>query len=37
MPGFARPSGVSNKDWRVYEVVNAALTDFEAKFKAMWA
>jgi len=36
-PGFVRPSGVSNKDWRVYEVVNEALMEFEVKFKAMWA
>jgi hypothetical protein len=35
--GFKRPSGVSDKDWRVYEVVDEALTEFHAKFKAMWA
>lgn len=34
---FRRPPGVSERDWRVYEVVNAVVVDFTAKFKAMWA
>jgi ATP-dependent RNA helicase DDX60 len=35
--GITRPLGVSNEDWRVYEVVNEALVEFNIKFKAMWA
>ncbi|KAL0960256.1 hypothetical protein HGRIS_011887 [Hohenbuehelia grisea] len=35
--GFKRPRGVSDSDWRVYEVLVGALTEFEAKFRAMWA
>jgi hypothetical protein len=32
-----RPPGVSNADWRVYEVVSAAREEFMLKFKAIWA
>ena len=35
--GFKRPSGVTERDWRVYEVVEAAASEFGAKFRAMWA
>jgi hypothetical protein len=34
---FKRPQGVGDADWRVYEVVDKALREFNAKFKAMWA
>lgn len=34
---FKRPKGVSDRDWKVYEVVNAVAEEFETKFKAMWA
>jgi hypothetical protein len=36
-PGITRPSRVNDADWRVYQVLNEALTEFDAKFKAMWA
>ena len=32
-----RPIGVSNADWKVYEVVSAAREEFMVKFRAMWA
>jgi len=32
-----RPIGVSNADWKVYEVVSAAREEFMVKFKATWA
>ncbi|EGO30017.1 hypothetical protein SERLADRAFT_413254 [Serpula lacrymans var. lacrymans S7.9] len=34
---FKRPKGVTDKDWRVYEVVNEALKEFDEKYRAMWA
>jgi len=34
---FKRPSGVRDLDWRVYEVVDEALKEFNEKFQAMWA
>ncbi|TFK94713.1 P-loop containing nucleoside triphosphate hydrolase protein [Polyporus arcularius HHB13444] len=34
---FKRPSGVSDRDWKVYEVVNGVCTEFDEKFRAMWA
>lgn len=37
LPAFKKPHGVSERDWRVYEVVDAVVNDFSAKFKAMWA
>lgn len=35
--GFTRPVGVSDKDWRVYQVMNEALAEFDVKYRAMWA
>ena len=35
--GFQRPIGVTDSDWRVYEVVRTAATEFDAKYRAMWA
>jgi len=35
--GFKRPRGVGDLDWRVYEVVDGALREFEGKYRAMWA
>ena len=35
--GRARPRGVSEKDWRVLEVMEEAFQEFQEKFKAMWA
>lgn len=35
--GFKRPNGVSDLDWKVYEVVDGALREFEEKYRAMWA
>ncbi|CAL1698804.1 unnamed protein product [Somion occarium] len=32
-----RPRGVSDRDWRVFEIVDAVTNEFEEKFKAMWA
>lgn len=32
-----RPSGVSDADWRVYEVVSGAHAEFDVKYRAMWA
>jgi hypothetical protein len=34
---FERPSGVSDRDWRVYAVVGSISDKFGTKFKAMWA
>jgi ATP-dependent RNA helicase DDX60 len=34
---FKRPRGVSDGDWRVYEVINGITKEFGTKFKAMWA
>ncbi|KAI0720199.1 P-loop containing nucleoside triphosphate hydrolase protein [Cerioporus squamosus] len=37
-PGeFKRPPGVSDRDWKVYEVVNGVTAEFDEKFRAMWA
>ncbi|KZV68765.1 P-loop containing nucleoside triphosphate hydrolase protein [Peniophora sp. CONT] len=33
----ARPSGVSDRDWRVLEVFNEVVKEFGEKFRAMWA
>lgn len=35
--GFKRPKGVGDRDWKVYEVVDGALREFEEKYRAMWA
>ena len=34
---FPRPARVSDRDWKVYEVVNSVLQEFDEKFKKMWA
>jgi hypothetical protein len=34
---FKRPRGVSDLDWKVYEVVDGALREFDEKYRAMWA
>ena len=34
---FKRPKGVIDLDWKVYEVVDGALREFDEKYKAMWA
>ncbi|OSD04333.1 P-loop containing nucleoside triphosphate hydrolase protein [Trametes coccinea BRFM310] len=34
---FKRPVGVSDRDWRVFEVLNAVTTEFDEKFRAIWA
>ena len=36
-PTFSRPTGVTDGDWRVYEVFDEMLNELEKKFKAMWA
>jgi len=37
IPTFSRPRGVSNRDWRVYEVLDEMLRELHEKFKATWA
>jgi hypothetical protein len=36
-PTFSRPLGVTDRDWRVYEVLDKMLRELQAKFKAIWA
>jgi len=36
-PTFSRPRGITDKDWRVYEVLDAMLKELHEKFKAIWA
>ena len=36
-PTFSRPRGVTDKDWRVYEVLDEMLRELHEKFKAIWA
>lgn len=36
-PSFLRPQGVTDSDWRVYEVLNELLEELREKFKAIWA
>ena len=36
-PPFSRPRGVTDGDWRVYEVLNEMLVELHKKFKAIWA
>lgn len=36
-PKFSRPRGVTDRDWRVYEVLDEMLRELHAKFKAIWA
>ncbi|KAH9899786.1 P-loop containing nucleoside triphosphate hydrolase protein [Cubamyces lactineus] len=34
---FKKPAGVSERDWKVFEVMNAVTTEFDEKFRAIWA
>ncbi|KAF8146445.1 hypothetical protein K438DRAFT_507113 [Mycena galopus ATCC 62051] len=34
---FSRPSGVNDRDWRLYTIASEALREFDEKFRAMWA
>ncbi len=34
---FQRPVGASDRDWRVFEVINAITKEFDEKYRAMWA
>ncbi|EIW61285.1 P-loop containing nucleoside triphosphate hydrolase protein [Trametes versicolor FP-101664 SS1] len=34
---YKRPVGVTDRDWRVFEVLNAVTAEFDEKFRAMWA
>ncbi|KAH9932994.1 P-loop containing nucleoside triphosphate hydrolase protein [Fomitopsis serialis] len=34
---LARPTGISDQDWAVYKLVHALTTEFEEKFRAIWA
>ena len=36
-PTFSRPRGVTDRDWRVYEVLDEVLRELHEKFKAIWA
>ena len=36
-PTFSRPRGVTDRDWRVYEVLDEMLRELHEKFKAIWA
>ena len=36
-PTFSRPRGVTDRDWRVYEVLDEMLRELDVKFRAMWA
>ena len=36
-PMFPRPRGVTDQDWRVYEVLDEMLRDLNEKFRAIWA
>lgn len=36
-PEFSRPRGVTDRDWRVYEVLDEVLKELYEKFRAMWA
>ena len=35
--GLTRPTGVSDNDWAVYKLIDAVTTEFEQKFRAIWA
>ena len=35
--GLTRPLGVSDEDWAVFKLIDAVTTEFEAKFRAIWA
>ena len=34
---FRRPSAVSNRDWRMFEIFDSLTAEFDGKFRAMWA
>lgn len=34
---FKRPAAVSDRDWKVYEVLDAITAEFDEKFRKMWA
>ena len=36
-PTFSRPRGVTDRDWRVYEVLDEVLRELSDKFRAIWA
>ena len=36
-PTFSRPRGITDKDWRVYQVLDEMLRELNEKFKAIWA
>lgn len=36
-PTFSRPRGVTDRDWRVYEVFDEMLRELYEKYKAIWA
>ena len=36
-PTFVRPRGVTDRDWRVHEVLDEMLRELHEKFKAIWA
>lgn len=36
-PAFSRPRGVTDRDWRVYQVLDEMIRELHEKFKAIWA
>lgn len=36
-PTFSRPRGVTDSDWRVYEVLDEMFRELYEKFRAIWA
>jgi len=36
-PTFSRPRGVTDGDWRLYEVLDEMLSELHEKFRAIWA
>ena len=36
-PTFSRPRGVTDRDWRLYEVLDEMLRELHEKFRAIWA
>jgi len=36
-PPFLRPRGVTDRDWRVHEVLDEMLRELDKKFRAIWA
>jgi len=37
VPTFSRPRGVTDGDWRVYEVLDGMLKELDEKFRPIWA